>query len=88
MSIPTPACTTRSTNAHARKLLPMPVGPISSRLWRSAIQTQAPRVRTCWRLSRRGWVKSTASSVAGWRSRVAWSLSSAASGRLRSRPTV
>ena len=30
-----------------------------------AIQAQVPRVRTCWRLSRRGWVKSTASSVAG-----------------------
>ena len=39
---------------------------------------KAPRVRTCWRLSRRGWVKSTASRVAGWRSlavrRRRWSL--------------
>ncbi len=38
----------------------MPVGPISSRLWRSAIQVQAPEGQDLRRLSRRGWV-STAS---------------------------
>ena len=46
----------------------MPVGPVMSRLCRSASQAQLPSVRTCWRLSRRGWVKSTASSDAGYRS--------------------
>ena len=50
----------RSTNAHARKLFPTPHGPVTTKLWRSAIHAQAPSVRTCWRLSRRGWVKSTA----------------------------
>ena len=46
----------------------MPHAPVTIKLWRSAIHAQVPSVRTCCRLSRRGWVKSTASRVAGWRS--------------------
>ena len=42
--------------AGEKSLFPMPHGPVTIKLWRSAIQAQVPSVRTCWRLSRRGWV--------------------------------